>query len=252
MGTMIFNGISTVDMGVVIQSPPVYEFPAPDYEVTHVEGKSGDIIIDKGSYQNVKRTYYLASVFRQNTSFISNAASIVAWLRSAKGYARLEDSYEPEHYRLAMFRNPGEMVNYQDRATVLQVSFDCKPQRYLKTGDDPISITSKDVYIKVVNPTMFLALPEITIEGVNLLISFYSGEDYNNPGEQSSAQISFSGEGIIDSELQDCYKEGSYLNTNSQVVLVGGFPKLYPGTNWIKVSGTTLTKVSIKPRWWTL
>jgi len=111
-------------------------------------------------------------------------------------------------------------------------------------------VNTKDVYIKITNPTLFLALPEITIEGVGLTVSFYSGEDYNNPGVQSSAAISFTGEGIIDSELQDCYKQNSYVN--NQVSLVNGFPKLYPGVNWVKVSGTTLTKLSIKPRWWTL
>ena len=250
MGAMIFNGVSTEDMGVVIQTPPVYEFPTKDYLVVHVEGKTGDIVINNDSYQNVKRTYYLASVFRPNTSFVLNATAIVSWLMSAKGYARLEDSYESEYYRLAMFRNPGQMVNMFDKATTLPVVFECKPQRYLKTGDIEVDVPTLETYIQIINPTNFIALPEITVEGTVLDISFYAG-DYNAPDNLSVVGVRFDGvEGTIDSELQDCYAGNTYLN--SEVTLTNGFPKLYPGVNWVKVSGTSLSNLKIKPRWWTL
>ena len=250
MSSMTFNGISTVDKGAVIQSPPVYEFPAKDYEVLHIEGKSGDILIDKGSYQNTKRTYYLAVVFGAGTSFVSNAAAVVAWLTSASGYARLEDTYEPLYYRKAMFRGAGELPNLYDQASVIQAVFECKPQRYLKTGDTPVSITALDQYILIENPTNFIALPEITMDGVGLTVNFYSGESYLSPTNVSSFVASFTGEAVIDSELQECYKSSGYVN--SQVAMTNGFPKLYPGKNWIKITGTTLTKFSIKPKWWVL
>lgn len=250
MGEMMFNGVSTKDMGVVIQTPPVYEFPSRDYTVTHIPGKTGDILIDNGSYQNVKRTYYLASVFRPNTSFVMNATAIVSWLMSAKGYVRLEDSYESEYYRLAMFRNPGQMQNLFDKATVLPVTFECKPQRYLKTGEKEQEITQLDQYIKIVNPTNYIALPEIVVEGTDLVINVYSGDDYNQPDKTSQVDIGFVGEGVINSELQDCHNETEYLNND--VILTNGFPKLYPGVNWIKVSGTALVSFKVKPRWWTL
>jgi len=254
MGTMIFNGISTVDLGVVIQSPPVYDFPNKDYEVIHVDGKNGDVVIDKGSYQNSKRTYFLASAFRPNTSFIENAVAIAAWLNSASGYARLEDSYEPSYYRLAMFKNPGAMMNYYDLATVIQVSFDCKPQRYLKSGEDLTEIQTLDTYVMIVNPTNFIALPRITIEGNDLTITIIHGDEVLTPIHESSLSTSFAGEAVIDSELQECYKTTGYVNNS--VSLTNGFPKLYPGINWIKVSkriiSGSLTKVSIKPNWWTL
>jgi phage-related protein len=251
MGEMIFNGVSTEEMGVVIQTPPPYEFPPKDYIVTHVEGKSGDILIDKGSYQNVKRTYYLASVFGKDTNFVYNANKLVNWLTSVKGYARLEDSYEPEYFRMAMFRNPGAMVNMFDRATTLRVTFECKPQRYLKIGEEETEISSLDSYVQIINPTEQIALPEIVVEGSSdISINFYSGEDYNDPEKSSRVDISFVGEGTIDSEMQDVFNDSGFLN--SDVTLENGFPKLYPGTNWIKVTGTTLTTFKIKPKWWTL
>lgn len=250
MGTIVFNGISTSDLGVVVQTPPVYSFPSKNYELLQIEGRSGDIVIEKDSYQNVRRTYYLALVFRKNTSFVENASALVNWLMSANGYARLEDSYEPEYYRLALYRSSGDLANYNDKATTIQVSFECKPQRFLKIGDTPVEITQTGQYIQIINPTKYISLPEITIDGQNLTLSFYSGEEHTVDTKTSSLITSFSGKGVIDSELQDCYSETEYLN--NKVALDNGFPKLYPGINWIYISGTTLTKVSIKPKWWTL
>lgn len=252
MGNLIFNGISTVDMGVQIQTPPVYEFPDKLYDVIHIEGRNGDLVIDKKSYQNVKRTYFLALGFRKNTTFVTNARMLVEWLLTAEGYARLEDSYEPDYYRMAMFEDPGEMTNYYGDATALEVSFNCKPQRFLKTGDAPIIFppSSKDSYIQIINPTMYISLPEITTDGDNLKIEVYSGLDYNNPKNYSSVSSSYNNEFVVDSDIQDCYSNEQYINNS--ITLQNEFPKLYPGKNWIRITGTNLRKFEIKPRWWTL
>jgi len=247
---MIFNGISTVNMGVVIQTPPTYEFPSRDYTVVHVEGKTGDVIIDNGAYQNVRRTYYIASVFRNNTNFVLNAGAIIAWLMSAKGYARLEDSYEPDYFRLAMYRNQGEMRNIYDKVTTLSVIFECKPQRYLKTGEVEQIITEKDTYVMIVNPTDYIALPNIIVGGVDVTIDFYAGEDYNNPDKTSKIEMTYDGVGYIDSELQDCHDTISFIN--DKVVLTNGFPKFYPGVNWVKVTAAGEVQITIKPKWWLL
>lgn len=242
MGTVIFNGISTKDLGLVVQAPPSYDFPKKDYEVTHIPGRSGDIVIDKGSYQNSKRTYYLASVFRPGTSFVSNASEIVKWLTSASGYARLEDSYEPDYFRLAMYNSEESMQNYYDRATTITVSFECKPQRYLKTGELPIDLSGFTEF-HLLNPTNYIALPEIILRGNNVKISFESKEN------KSIVSINSNQETIIDSDLQESYNSEKLLN--SITVLENGFPKLYPGDNIIKIEGN-LEKIYIKPRWWIL
>lgn len=240
--TIIFNGVSTEDLGLVIQAPPSYDFPRKDYEVTHVPGRSGDIVIDKGSYQNSKRTYYLASAFKPGISFITNASEIVKWLTSANGYARLEDSYEPEYFRLAMFNSDGSMQNYYNQATMINVSFECKPQRYLKSGELPIDLSGVTEFC-IDNPTNYVSLPEITIKGNDVKITFESNQT------KSAVTINSNLEAIIDSELQESYNSEKLLN--NVTVLENGFPKLYPGSNIIKIEGA-IEKLSIKPRWWIL
>lgn len=252
MGEMTFNGISTVDKGVVIQTPPVYEFPERDYEIYHIEGRSGDLTIDKGSYKNVKRTYYLAAIVASGKTFVETAQEIVNWLTSIKGYARLEDTYEPLYYRKALFRQGGGLGNLFDEATKINVSFECKPQRYLKTGETEQIISTENSWIELnENLTNQIALPEITVEGpAGLTIEFGVGPDDLNVEVKSELIINFSGEGIIDSELQDCYNSTQFLN--SDLSLTNGFPKLYPGKNWIRVTNGLITTLKVKPNWWTL
>ena len=40
----------------------------------------------------------------------------------------------------ALYRYQGELTNYQDTVTTMNLTFECKPQRYLKTGEVLITI----------------------------------------------------------------------------------------------------------------
>ncbi len=164
MGKIIFNNISSEDLGLVVQTPPSYEFPAKDVESTHIIGRNGDIIIDNGSYKNVTRTYNVAAVFRKGTNFVQNVNRIIEWLYSSKGYARLEDTYEPEYYRKAVYNSGGDnLSNYYNEATVIQISFVCQPQRWLKIGEEEIKIQNGQSVV-LSNPTRYVSLPKIDVK----------------------------------------------------------------------------------------
>ena len=60
MGVITFNGIASDKLDIQVEHPPGYETPKKDYEIVHVPGRNGDVYIDKGSYQNVSRTYDIA------------------------------------------------------------------------------------------------------------------------------------------------------------------------------------------------
>ena len=259
MGTMIFNGISTIDLGVVIQTPPVYEFPTKRFDVIQIQGRNGDIIIDKNSFDNVNREYNLASVLNETDStFIKKVRAIVDWLSSVSGYARLEDSYEPEYFRLAMYRSGGQLPNLYDQATAMLVKFECKPQRFLKSGEEQkefnVTTHPESEFHKIVNPTKYIALPEIKVEGGFITIEIRNGSDVNNPDITTIVTLNdetIIEEIVIDSDLQDAYTATQFINNKIQVS--NGFPKLYPGINWIKINYfSNDTIVLLKPRWWVL
>lgn len=262
MGNLIFNRFSIKDYGIVVQTFPSYEYPENVYEIIHIDGKNGDFVLDKNSFKNVERTYYLAAAVNLGSTFTKNANKLISGFKSVKGYARLEDSYEPEYFRLAMFRESGEVKNIYNEAYTVEAVFDCKPQRFLKIGETVKEYhypLSGDI-ITIINPTKFISEPLIEFEidassvvGDNVILEFEhleNGEIKNTTDVLIDKNV---GSGVIDSELQDClnYDSGiSYINND--IELTHGFPKLYPGKNFIHVNSTGVVRINITPRWWTL
>ena len=57
MNYFVYNGVSSLDMGLRIESKNV--FSAPEYDVTFqsIPGRNGDLILPNGRYPNVQVTY---------------------------------------------------------------------------------------------------------------------------------------------------------------------------------------------------
>ena len=232
----MFNGTSSQDLHALVQTAPEYEFPEKDYSVTHVEGRNGDIVIDTGSWQNVPRTYNLA-IDTRKISYAEVASKLVQWLHSASGYARLEDSYEPDFYRMAMYKDSGSISNIYSKAGQIEISFDCKPQRYLKSGEVSDLFTSNTEYR---NPTDFPSKPKIVIHG--------SGSGTVKIGAYEITIFNILDGMTVDCEIQDTYKNN--INCNSRVS-IAEYPKIIAGNNMISMSGG-VTSIEITPRWWML
>ncbi len=242
MGVIIFNGIPSTECGIHVEKPPVYAVPERDYSVVHIPGRNGDIVVDNGSYKNTSRCYDI-SFGEPERNFTEGASGVSEWLHSASGYARLEDSYEPDYFRLAYYAQENEIENIFHKAGKATLEFVCKPGRFLKTGERPVSFTSASV---LKNPTFQIALPKIRLQ--------VSGNGTLTIGEKT---ITISGITsptvmIIDSELQDIFEENSLTNLNGKVSLSDGqFPSLLPGLNTIRFTGS-ITSVEVTPRWWIL
>ena len=237
MGIVMFNGISSLDYGIQVEHPPEYQAPARDYEVIHVPGRNGDLVIDNGSYQNVNRSYQMAIGDLQK-DYTSMANVISEWLHSVSGYARLEDSYELEYYRMAMYQDEISVENIMQHAGRLTVDFNCKPQRFLKSGEEIVKITKRTT---LYNPTGFNSLPCITVYG--------SGRGVLSVGQHIVTISNINGSIVLDSEIQDAYK--GTVNRNADITLNKGFPEFIPGENSITWTGG-ITYVEVIPRWWTL
>ncbi len=237
MGIVIFNHVSSKDYGIQVEHPPEYQTPAKDYELIHIPGRNGDLVIDSGSYQNVNRSYQIA-IGDERRDFTDMANIIAEWLHSASGYARLEDSYEPEYYRMAMFQSELSIENIMQHAGRVTVEFNCKPQRFLKSGEEILQLSSDTV---LRNPTGFHSLPSIVVYG--------SGQGELGVNGQAITITNINGFIVLDSDIQDAYK-GS-VNRNSDIILHNGFPRFIPGENNIAWRGG-ITNVEVIPRWWTL
>lgn len=225
------------DIGVYISGNGVYNAPERDYEMVSIPGKNGQLAIDHGRYENIEVTYPCFIWADTQQEFREKMRTIRAKLTSKLGYKRLEDTYHPDEYRMAIYKAGIEVDPvYYNRAGEFELTFDCKPQRFLKSGENQVTVANNGA---ITNPTLFESLPIIETQGAGTLT-------INN----STITITNTGKTILDSEMMEAYMEenGAIIPKNDSVS--GEFPKLQSGAN--TVSRTGITSVKITPRWWTL
>lgn len=242
MGIIVYNGISSEEFGILVEHPPGYSFPERDVTITHVPGRNGDVIFDNGSYLNVKREYELAiPTLKERFDVMAN--KLTEWLHSSNKYTRLEDSYEPEYFVKAIYTDDGDikaLFNSNTRgAGRIKVTFNCKPQRFLKLGEEPWDVTSQNFILR--NPTGFTAKPIIEVKGTGAGNIYVAGQ---------TVEISdINGVTTINSDIMDCYS--GTLNWNKKVKMNKGFPELKPGESKFNFDGG-VTSLRVIPNWWTL
>ena len=237
MRWMTFGGKALSDFNVYVDGSQVYKKPAKTFSKYSIPGRNGDIFMNTNRYENV--TLSFKCFIRQN--FGKNYSDLMDYLNSFDGYQKLETSEEPLVYRKALFHssvnpNTGAFNHYGS----FTLTFDCMPQQFLKTGDNPIYIAPNKT-VKLTNPTYQKAKPFITV----------------NAGENGS--IAINEESIlldlnflptyIDCELLDAWAiaDGIVVNANQSVDISDNPIVLNPGVNEIT---TTNCSIAIMPRWW--
>lgn len=231
---ILFGDIDTRTYQVGIFGDQLASPPERDRESVEVPGKNGDVVFDNGRYKNITVSYkaYIIDKYNSNIRGLRNA------LLSKTSYQRLEDTVNPDEYRMALAL-PFDVTEHGVlRAGEFTMQFNCKPQRYLKSGEIPIEITSAT---SIFNEYEQTALP---------LIRAYGTGSFSIGGV--AIQItSASGYTDIDCETMEAYKDTMATNCNGNIVLTNGaFPSLKIGANAVSLSG--ITKLIITPRWWIL
>lgn len=230
---IVFNGKKLKDYGVFISGEAVFNAPKRSTTSVTVPGRNGALTLDNGRFENITLKYpaFIVRSFKDRVSELRN------FVLTQSGYQRLEDTYHPDEYRLARWSTDFSVKPDEELlAGEFDLTFDCYPQRFLKSGENAIEITSATT---IINEQMTTALPLIraygtgtfTINGVTVQIT--SASSYTD----------------IDCDLQECFKDTLATNCNGNVVLTT-FPELTPGENTISMSG--ITKLEITPRWWRL
>lgn len=133
IGKVQYNGVSSDTLGVFVSGSGSYD--AAEYDVTNyqVMGRNGDIIIPNNRYKNIDVTYpcFIPSDFETRVQAVRN------WMRSARSYARIEDNYDLLHYRMGIGKGVLKFSPAQQSIGAnAQLVFNCKPQRFLKSGEE--------------------------------------------------------------------------------------------------------------------
>ena len=230
---LIFGDVDTRVFRVGIYGDKLAQAPERDQEFVSVPGRDGDLILDNGRYKNITVSYkaYIVRGYNENMRGLRNA------LMSQKGYQRLQDTINPEEFRLGKAIPFSIQEHGQLKAGEFTMQFVCKPQRFLTEGEIPIEVSAATSLLNQYEE----AKPLIRAYGTG---SFTIGD--------VSVQITSANTYTdIDCELQEAFKDTLATNCNGNIVLTNGvFPSLKKGTNAISMSG--ITKLEITPRWWIL
>ncbi len=232
MNTISINGTQLAD--IYVDASLSFNKPERAAEMVPIPGRSGDLIIDGGKYNNVAISYpaYIKNFFPTKWQALINTLAVLT------GYQRIECSNDTTHFRLGRViipQAPEVVRNNQD--ALFELSLDCKPQRYLISGE---TVVTKNASGTIVNPTAYPSQPllriygvgSVTVNGVRITLSQNSG--YTD----------------VDCEMMDCFN--GTATRNRYVTFSGNdFPVLSPGSNVITF-GSGITQVRITPRWWEL
>lgn len=157
-----FNGIDSKDYGIYITGEAVFNAPERDVEFITIPGRNGDFALDHGRYHNIEVTYPAGFFGDNEADFAQGISDIRNILCSQKGYLRLEDDYNPGEYRMAVYKSGLEVSPAALKGGEFDIAFTCKPQRFLTTGETPISLQSGDT---ITNPTLYDSAPQLQAWG---------------------------------------------------------------------------------------
>lgn len=158
-----FDGVSSRNYGVYITGEAVFNAPERDVEMITIPGRNGAFALDNGRFQNIEVSYP-AGIFADNEEDFAEAISEFRnYLCSKRGYCRLQDEYNPDEYRLAIYKSGLEVEPAFLKAGEFTITFECKPQRFLTSGETKQTIANSGDTIT--NPTLFESGPLLEVEG---------------------------------------------------------------------------------------
>lgn len=232
--TFYLDGIDAQSASIYLQKPIVFSEAVPNIESKTIPGRNGDLIFESGSYKNRSGS---ASCFCLQEDVEGAVSSAGRFLMSKKGYRRLETSNDPNHYWMARVENSPQMEMRIRVLAPFDISFDCKPQRFLKSGENKTSFTASG---SLSNQYGQVALPLITLYG--------QGAGTLTIGSCVVEVIDLDEVLYLDSDTQNAYNNNGNQNMN---INAPSFPTLPAGETQIAFSGG-INRVEIVPRWWEL
>ena len=242
------DGVSAEDAGIMFLSSLNLSEPVPRVTVYSVPGRNGDVHIYDGSFKN--RTATIDGCLYREDFVKSKFAAVNAWLFGTLGYRKLKTDDDPTHYLMARITNGPEIAAKARKVAPFRIKFDCKPQRYLTSGDLPISVTSYGIYFN--SPSAFPSKPLLEI---NFNSKTAKGSLLFNGAEVSLDLLKVANYSKVfyDSETEVTYvvQDDNIIHSYDGVIFNGENATIQPGANEVRFSGD-ITSLEIFPRWWDL
>ena len=238
MSCFLFAGKNCKDFGLTVEEYPHYTTGQRRVDVQDVPGRNGQLLFDTKAFGNGEASYQVY-VNATSRNLMKAGREIGNWILGSFGYQRLEDDYDVDVYRMAVYTGPLDFDNFFNRYGRATITFSCMPQRWLKSGTILQNITNGQT------------LQNDWMEAKPLIIISGSGSGVISFNDYQVTISSIPSSGItLDCDTEDAYQGTDNLN-GLITVSNEGFPRLDPGKTKVEWSGG-ITAVSIYPRWWAL
>ena len=273
MDIILFNGRPSTDFEMIVTEYPVLSRGVRRGDAYQIAGRNGTRVREDDTFENYTMTYKVGFPEDQSGPSITTA-EIAEWLLGSRGYCRLEDSFEPEFYRLARYAGPLNVSQLLDKYGQAPLAFDCQPERYLKSGENAVKLfenvsdLSRPATAKIHNPTEFIAAPLIRITGTGEFLILKPAHHTVDAMEIIVTLDSSEAETIeIDcasyairtvSELAGSVVYGEASGKVRYLTHYPTLARLDPGENTIQLelvdvlNQPNIQKFEIVPRWWTV
>ena len=238
----VFDGVSSLSFGLSVFGETPLTDPVPDMTDVVIPGRNGVLHQYNNRFAEAPISYTCVAVQEQYRRNIEPLlAGIRGFLLGHQGYYRLEDTFRPDEYRMAVYKGGASPIAHpHNEAGAVTISFSARPERWLKDGERVLAISNG---MTVFNPTYFPSKPLLRLYGTGTITIA------NSAGSVALKVTAANQYTDIDCEAQEAYKGAT--NCNANVTLVSGkFPILASGNNTITFSG--FSQVQMTPRWYIL
>lgn len=241
------SGVLSSDYGVYITGEAVYNAPERDVNMITIPGRNGTFAQDNGRFNNITVTYPAGLIQQTDTDFKQAISDFRNALCSRTGYRRLEDDYHTDEYRMAVYKNGLEVTPANLEAGEFSITFECKPQRFLKSGETWTTATQGLTFS---NPTLFEAAPLLEVKGygtIKLTQGDYAVKDIVVDQSADNRALYIDCETGFSYYQEPAHKESA----GSRVTLPTDLPRFTAtGNNRFTTIPNTITSFKVQPRWW--
>lgn len=220
-----------------------YVIPEASLDFTEVDGRSSDIIFDRGKLKDIEKTFPVRIYKESDTTIAAQLRNIAGWLYLSHEYTPLLFSEYGEYFYKALGYSGTSGKDVRREWVDIDFTFKCQPYVFRLDGEDERDVSNGQ---SITNPELFTSLPIVTF---NKTSSVSDSNIYINGQQFRIAKEAGIGIITMDCENGIAYKEGGvnvskqcFLNTEGYHPLI-----LQPGKN--EISYTNINQFKIKPRW---
>ena len=239
--------------GIIVLNCNDDDAPEPDYEAIPIPGRSGDLHIWNRRWKNKMITYHCFCPANARTV----VPGVLVELMKTTGYRRITDTLHTDYYKMGEYIGGTAPVYSDGGATAtFDLTFDCKPQKWLLSGEDEIEITSTNAQspTHITNPTGYPAFPLLEITGYGLcrvMSPSYSVTISSDAGVAITSPNPI----IHDCEINRTHSvNGSTSYDQYATVSISSVWANNPGVTSTRLDAYHASTAALKivPRWWKL